>query len=71
MNWLSGAPSKLPENTEMSLRSSVGSSRARRLSITHIALALLAYWVNNGVKEAYPESGKVAPGFTHLPIVVG
>ena len=71
MNWSSEASSKLPENTEMLLLSSVGLSPARRLSITHIALALLACWFSNGVKEAYPESRKLAPVFKHRQIDVG
>ena len=46
MSWSFGAPSKLPENTEMSLHSSAGLSPARPSSGTHIAAALLACWVS-------------------------
>jgi len=55
MSWSSEAPSKRPDNTEMSLRSSAGLSPARRLSGTHIAAALLAYWVSfTQAGEAWP-----------------
>ena len=48
MNWSSGAPSKPPDNTEMSLRSSAGLSPARRLSVNYFTAALLARWVSYG-----------------------
>ena len=48
MNWSFGAPNKLPETTEMSLRSSAGLSPARRLSATRIATVLLACCVSCG-----------------------
>jgi len=55
MNWSSGAPSKLPENTEMSLRSLLGLRPARRLAGTHIGGALLACWVSFGqAAETWP-----------------
>ena len=55
MNWSSGAPSKPPDNTEMSLRSSAGISPARRLSVNQFAAALLACWVSYGqAAETWP-----------------
>jgi len=55
MNWSSEAPSKRPDNTEMSLLSSAGLSPALRLSGTHIAAALLACWVSfTQADEAWP-----------------
>ena len=55
MNWLSAAPSKLPENAEMLLRSSAGLSPARQLSVTRIATMLLACSVTCGqAAEEWP-----------------
>ena len=55
MNWSFGAPNKLPETTEMSLRSSAGLSPARRLSATRIATVLLACCVSCGqAAEEWP-----------------
>ena len=55
MNWSSGAPNKLPENTEMSLRFSAGISPALRLSVNHFVAALLACWVSYGqAAETWP-----------------
>ena len=55
MNWLSAALNKLPENTEMLLRSSAGLSPARQLSVTRIATMLLACSVTCGqAAEEWP-----------------
>jgi len=55
MSWSSGAPSKPPDNTEMSLRSSAGLSPARRLSVNYLATAVLACWVSCGqAAETWP-----------------
>ena len=54
-NWSSGAPSKPPDNTEMSLRSSAGLSPALRLTVNHFAAALLACWMSHGqAAETWP-----------------
>ena len=39
MSWSSGAPSKLPKSTEMSLLSSVGVSPTRQRSVTYMAIS--------------------------------
>ncbi len=55
MNWSFGAPSKPPDNAEMSLRSSAGLSPAWRLSVNHFTAALLACWVSYGqAAETWP-----------------
>ena len=55
MNWSFGAPSKPPDNTEMSLRSSAGLSPALRLTVNHFAAALLACWMSHGqAAETWP-----------------
>lgn len=55
MNWSFGAPSKPPDNTEMSLPSSAGRSPARRQSVYHFTVVLLACWVNYGqAAESWP-----------------
>ena len=55
MNWSSGAPSKPPDNTEMSLRYLAGLSPARRLSVNHLAAAVLTCWVSYGqAAETWP-----------------
>ena len=55
MNWSFGAPSKPPDNTEMSLPSSAGRSPARRQSVCHFTAALLACWVSYGqAAESWP-----------------
>ena len=55
MNWSSGAPSKPPDDTEMSLRSLAGLSPARRLSVNYLAAAVLTCWVSCGqAAETWP-----------------
>jgi len=55
MSWSSGAPSKPPDKTDMSLRSSAGLSPTRRLTVNHFAVALLACWMSYGqAAETWP-----------------